>query len=327
MLQEEQFYKEITNDEVDNFTRGFIKFKKIIKTLLFYKVGDAYVTEGELNTLVLEYARFDEKDIEKIDKITKRIKFFAKFQKPIRYRLLKISNLINKSANEILFKQGDFGDFLYVVIKGSVNVIVNSRNKLGEFKETVVASLYDGSHFGELAMMGANRNTKELKIDVISQIMTKNDIKRFVKNEADEKALEEKQVLLKEAQEINKRYNNKRKVIEKLENEIKEAVEAKIKEGQKRLATIKTQESSYFLVIPRNEFKIILLSLYQSDFEFKLKVLKKIYFFKDCDSASLIPFASYLSIQKFKMGEVIIREGDKITQFFIIGEGRCSVIL
>ena len=118
----------------------------------------------------------EEKDIEKIDKITRRIKFFSKFQKPIRYRLLKISTLVKKSANENLFRQGDFGDFLYVILKGSVNVIVNRRNNIGEVSENIVASLYDGSNFGELAMMGANRNTKELKIDLISQIITKSDI-------------------------------------------------------------------------------------------------------------------------------------------------------
>ena len=139
----------------------------------------------------------EEKDIEKIDKITRRIKFFSKFQKPIRYRLLKISTLVKKSANENLFRQGDFGDFLYVILKGSVNVIVNRRNNIGEVSENIVASLYDGSNFGELAMMGANRNTKELKIDLISQIITKSDIDKFIKMEEAEKNLEEKQKHLK----------------------------------------------------------------------------------------------------------------------------------
>lgn len=278
-----------------------------------------------MQTLVSEFSLFDHKDVEIIDKITKRIKFFAKFSKPIRYRLLNISALIKKNSNEILFKQGDFGDFLYVIVKGSVNVIVNSRNKNGEYNENIVASLYDGSSFGELAMMGANRNTKELKIDLISQIITKSDIYKYLQKETEEKALDEKKKLLQEAIEINKRFHNKNKIIEKLENEIKEAIDIKIKEGQKRLATIKTQESSYFLVIPRNEFKSILLSLFQQDFEFKLKILKKIHFFKDCDSASLIPFASYLNIKKYKMGQVILREQEKITEFFIVGKGRCKV--
>lgn len=275
--------------------------------------------------MVNEYSRLEEKDLEKIDKVTKRIKFFSKFQKPIRYRLLKISSLVKKAANETLFRQGDFGDFLYVILKGSVNVIVNRRNKNGEFSETIVASLYDGTNFGELAMMGANRNTKELKIDLISQVITKSDIYAFMKREEEEKTLEEKQKQLKEAKELNIKFKIFKKVIDKLEAEIKEAFDAKIKEGQRRLATIKVQESSYLLVIPRSEFKTILLSLYQVDFEFKLKILKKISFFKECDAASLIPFASYLSVRRFKMGEIILREGSKINEFIIVGQGRCKV--
>jgi len=289
-------------------------------------VGDNYITESELQTLVQEYSHLEDKDIEKIDKITKRIKFFAKFQKPIRYRLLKISNLMKKSGNDILFKQGDFGDSLYVILKGSVNVIVNMRNKNGEISENIVASLYDGSNFGELAMMGANRNTKELKIDLISQIITKSDIYKFIKKEEDEKVFEEKQKTLKEMKELNNKYNTYKKVIEKLENEIKDVFDSKIREGQRRLATIKVQENSHLLVIPRNEFKTILLSLYQADFEFKLKILKKISFFKECDAASLIPFASYLSVKKFKMGEVIVRDGSHIDEFYIVGQGRCKVL-
>lgn len=268
---------------------------------------------------------FEEKDLEKIDKILRRLKFFAKFQKPVRYRLLKISSLIHKNAGEILFRQGDFGDLLYVILKGSVNVIVNSKNKYGEMHENVVASLYDGSSFGELAMMGANRNTKELKIDLISQIITRSDIFKFIKQEEEEKLFEEKKKLLQEAVEIHKRFHNKKKIIEKLENEINEIIEKKIKEGQKRLATIKTQETSYLLVIPRNEFKSILLSLFQNDLDFKVRILKKIDFFKECDSASLIPFASHLNIRKFKMGEIILREGQVISEFMIIGQGRCKV--
>lgn len=232
---------------------------------------------------------------------------------------------MKKSADEILFKQGDFGDFLYVIIKGSVNVIVTTRLKNGETQENIVASLYDGSNFGELAMMGANRNTKELKIDLISQVINKADIHKFLRIDAEEKVFMEKQKLLKEAKQIHKEFNNKQNIVEMLEKEIKEIVEKKIKEGQRRLATIKIQESSYLLVIPRDEFKAILLSLYQNDFEFKLKVLKKISFFKECDSASLIPFASYLGIKKYKMGEVILRENTKINEFFIVGQGRCTV--
>ena len=90
-------------------------------------------------------------------------------------KILENSILIKKKACEILFKEGDYGDLMYIIIKGSVNIKVK-RNYESYAKgnyEVVINSFYDGDHFGDLAMMSSrkksisNRKLKEHTSKVI----------------------------------------------------------------------------------------------------------------------------------------------------------------
>ena len=57
----------------------------------------------------------------------------------------------------MVFKQGDFGDQMYIILQGSVNVKID--HKLGSYTELkLVNVLYDGQHFGELAIMKTSSN-------------------------------------------------------------------------------------------------------------------------------------------------------------------------
>jgi CRP-like cAMP-binding protein len=73
-------------------------------------------------------------------------------------------------ANEILFNQGDHGDKLYIIIKGSVEVIYNLGNV-----NIVISSLYDGQYFGELSLMDTKKTQdysdalENLKIKTLDQ--------------------------------------------------------------------------------------------------------------------------------------------------------------
>ena len=50
----------------------------------------------------------------------------------------------------IIFNQGDKGDKLYIILSGSVKVILK-KQVFGD-DPIVVATLYDGQQFGELAI-------------------------------------------------------------------------------------------------------------------------------------------------------------------------------
>ena len=76
--------------------------------------------------------------------------------------LLKIAKLAHYPAEETIFKQGDYGDMMYVILKGSVNVRVKRPTPFGTVEDIISAVLYDGSHFGDYALMGTSqKNSKK----------------------------------------------------------------------------------------------------------------------------------------------------------------------
>lgn len=133
--------------------------------------------------------------------------------------------------------------------------------------------------------------------------------------------------MLEQLKREDVKYKDSDEIIKKLEREIDLDAQENIKSAQRRLATIALQEKTVMLEIPRDEFKNILLSIYQQGMDNKLQTLTKVHFFKNSDQASLIPLANYLTVKKFKMGEVVIKEGDMLEDFFIIAKGRCKVII
>lgn len=68
-----------------------------------------------------------------------------------------------KKAGTILFKDGDYGDLMYVIIKGSVSVRKLKPNLQGKIENCYLASLGDGIHFGALAMMSIQRKKRYSK--------------------------------------------------------------------------------------------------------------------------------------------------------------------
>jgi NADH dehydrogenase len=63
-------------------------------------------------------------------------------------------------ANEIIFHEGDIGDYLYIITKGKVEVLKNI-----EGKSTPVATLCQGEYFGEMALV--NQRTRSATIRCI----------------------------------------------------------------------------------------------------------------------------------------------------------------
>lgn len=59
---------------------------------------------------------------EKIDNLVMRLKFFSKLPKPVRISLLKSATYNHFPSGSTVFKQGDFGDLMYIILRGSVNV-------------------------------------------------------------------------------------------------------------------------------------------------------------------------------------------------------------
>lgn len=106
----------------------------------------------------------------------RRIEFFSEFSDLELVRLLKICHTRKFSAGEVLFREGDHGDRLYVLIAGQVHIAKRKDNT-----KEVLATLGVGECFGEMALVDQEPRSADavaatdcMVIEVNSQII--NDI-------------------------------------------------------------------------------------------------------------------------------------------------------
>ena len=112
------------------------------------------VTEQEIKFLLSQFSLPPgTRAYDLIDEIMLKLDFFQKYQREIRYPLYQFSCLKYFRAGSVVFSQGDVGDNLYIIVKGSVTVIKSSE----DFRNHPVAvnSLYSGQHFGDIALIHA----------------------------------------------------------------------------------------------------------------------------------------------------------------------------
>lgn len=103
---------------------------------------------------IVDQMKKQERDIEKIYAITKHMKFFAQYKADIVKEMLRagVYELYNKE--DIIFKEGDLGKHLFVIISGSIGVRKESA-KPGQLS-WIINSRYDGEVIGEYAIVRGN---------------------------------------------------------------------------------------------------------------------------------------------------------------------------
>jgi len=84
--------------------------------------------------------------------------FMRKFAKEERIKLLKKGIYASFPQNKAIFHQGDIGDYMYIILKGSIGVRITDTAFGAE--PIFVATLREGEQFGELALL-TNQNDKE----------------------------------------------------------------------------------------------------------------------------------------------------------------------
>lgn len=93
--------------------------------------------------------------------LLRRVPLFAGVA-PAKLKLLAFtSDRVNYDAGQVLFRQGDPGDAAYVVLSGSVDILVNSQS--GEIK---VATLEPNSIVGEIAILCDTMRNATVKANV-----------------------------------------------------------------------------------------------------------------------------------------------------------------
>ena len=115
------------------------------------KIETIKINTQNLNFIASQYEKRPfERNYSKIDEILATLTFFAKFSPNIRTLFYKSSGFYHYLAGTIIFNQGDVGDHMYIIIKGSVSI--EKKNSDLRNSPIVVNSLYDGNHFGDLAL-------------------------------------------------------------------------------------------------------------------------------------------------------------------------------
>ncbi|KAL4498514.1 hypothetical protein ABPG72_019632 [Tetrahymena utriculariae] len=322
----QKFEKYHLEDQLD-FQRFQQKKEQFVYN--FLNTNEEGVSQHELNLVMEEYKLpTNERDYEFLDTIAERLKFFKRFTKPTRMYLLKLANIVQYPADQIIFNQGDEGDLMYVIIRGACHVRIKRISPDGKDDSLVVATLYDGQQFGELALMNQKKSTnivKSIKANDLGPIrisQIKKELEKqplFNKVEQDQDKEESKHKDYKKSKQKNQKK-------QKSEEDLNKMLEEANKSSSKRAATIETCEVTTLFTVSRDYFKTILLGLIQKELDVKLKLLQTLSFFEYMDPVSLIPLANLVEVKKFKLGEILVREGQEPNNLFIVSSGRLKII-
>ena len=116
-----------------------------------------FITESQIKVLIEELGK-KVKSLEKIDKIAVKLEFLQKFPLHMRESIYLCAKIQNFDPGDIVFNEGDPGDDMYVIIKGSV--IINKRLSEVRNHPLIICSLYDGRQFGDVSVL-STVNEKE----------------------------------------------------------------------------------------------------------------------------------------------------------------------
>lgn len=203
-----------------------------------------------------------------------------KFDINIREKIIKQAELVDYPSSHTIFKQGDYGDKMYIILKGSVNVVIHYNDPItGKPVSKTVAWMRDGSSFGEYAMLGSkSRASKDTVFTSISKLG--NDISN-------------RMIYLKKSilyqQEIDLKANN---MVETWKKKKAEEEAAKYnptqktqdvpayQERTKRAADIVVAEDILLFELSREYFREIILENIKDEYERKMRILADLPLFK-----------------------------------------------
>mmetsp|Transcript_25131 Transcript_25131/g.37034 ORF Transcript_25131/g.37034 Transcript_25131/m.37034 type:complete len:1156 (+) Transcript_25131:136-3603(+) len=116
--------------------------------------------------------------------LSSHVPFFKKFSKDQRLEICRMCELVKVWGKTVLFKQGSVGQAFYIILTGSVDVIVTSSDVDGESIDIHVNTLHEGASFGERALEAedslrtASIVTSEALTELI--IISREEYKRIV---------------------------------------------------------------------------------------------------------------------------------------------------
>lgn len=128
------------------------KFLSNIPKLTPKNLFSHHISETDCKLVLAELKKPpDLRDYDLLDRLTKKNKFFSRFNEKTRVSLLRISSVSEISAGQIILNAGQQVPHMFAILKGSV-VLEKLSNKLGS-QPVETATLYDGRYFGESSLV------------------------------------------------------------------------------------------------------------------------------------------------------------------------------
>ena len=93
------------------------------------------------------------REVYELSQFVQNLKFFRGMVTSFTRELCTVIDLSAMSANSIVFREGEIGELFYIILTGSVDIKVNSKDSRGRDQMTKITTLNEGAHFGELALM------------------------------------------------------------------------------------------------------------------------------------------------------------------------------
>lgn len=128
--------------------------KKIFydESTLVSEILTAKISIQSLKFIQNEFEKpFEARDYSELEKMLSKLPFFAKFPGGVRVQLLKRCEFRIFQKEDYIIRQGDPGDYMFVIISGAIEI----RKVSPDFGmlDITINSMYDGETFGELALL------------------------------------------------------------------------------------------------------------------------------------------------------------------------------
>ena len=68
----------------------------------------------------IDVRRPEIRQVDKIDDILKRLKFFATLTRPVRINFYRCATYLTRTKGDFVFHEGDVGDLMYVILRGKL---------------------------------------------------------------------------------------------------------------------------------------------------------------------------------------------------------------
>ncbi len=80
-------------------------------------------------------------------------------------QIARICSARSHKEGDIVFEEDSEGDELYIIHKGSVEVLIWARTPDGEMRQTAINTIWEGRSFGEMVLIGGGTRSATIRCD------------------------------------------------------------------------------------------------------------------------------------------------------------------